>query len=217
MDLKFLRDRRLAIAAAAIVLALAVGLGLIWLEWARGPGPALEASSDVDSLQVEMGSSDPSEALARQVRCFAEGQYVGMLTLSACAERNGVQPGAMDVGIDSEGQASAEVAQGSVAAAPSDTLAASGLPAEAGPPVLAGCWLNTGSWRKLADGVTLDACVQALFSGRCAAPGSAVYGHWADETLRLVPGRVERSNDNRTFQLLALQAPGNCAVQHLAE
>ena len=93
----------------------------------------------------------------------------------------------------------------------------SGLPAEVAPPVLAGCWLNTGSWRKLADAVTLDACVQALFAGRCAVPGSAVYGRWADETLRLVPGRVERSNDNRTFQLLVRQTPGTCAVPHLAE
>ena len=51
----------------------------------------------------------------------------------------------------------------------------------------------------------LDGCVQSLFAGRCEKPGAASYGRWGAQTLRLVTGRIEVSDDNRSFQMLAPQ------------
>jgi hypothetical protein len=217
MALKSLRGPRVVVFAAGIVLVLAAVVAFGWFGRARGPAPAPAPSSGPRSLQVQIGSEDVNQGLDRQVRCFAGGQYVGMLSLSACADRNGVEPGAMDVGIDAMGTAEASVGDGSEAPPASDDLAPPGLAEPVAPPPVGACWLNAGTWRKLGDDYTLDACVQALFAGRCAAPGSALYGRWSDQTLRLFAGRVERSNDNRTFQLLARQTPGNCAVPHIAE
>jgi hypothetical protein len=56
--------------------------------------------------------------------------------------------------------------------------------------------------------MTLSACVQTLFAGRCERPGDASYGRWGQETIRLVPGKVEISGDNRTFHTLVEQGPG---------
>jgi len=53
--------------------------------------------------------------------------------------------------------------------------------------------------------MSLAACVQALYSGTCVAPGEARYGRWGDTTLRLVPRRVEQSTDNNRFRTLAQQ------------
>jgi len=46
---------------------------------------------------------------------------------------------------------------------------------------------------------------EALFGRRCEAPGGASYGRWGQQTLRLVPGKVEISADNHTFRTLAEQ------------
>jgi hypothetical protein len=59
--------------------------------------------------------------------------------------------------------------------------------------------------------VSLNVCVQALFAGRCERPGGATYGRWGQQTLRLVPGRVEISADNHSFRTLADQGAG-CAI-----
>ena len=63
----------------------------------------------------------------------------------------------------------------------------------------------------MAAELTLNACVQTLFAGHCERPGGATYGRWMSQTLRLVPGRVEVSGDNRSFHTLADQTEG-CAV-----
>ncbi|HEY9236974.1 MAG TPA: hypothetical protein VIP08_18260, partial [Phenylobacterium sp.] len=74
------------------------------------------------------------------------------------------------------------------------------------------CWRYVdGGWRKLPSEQTLHACVQTLFAGRCERPGGATYGRWMSQTLRLVPGKVEVSGDNRSFRLLAEQA-SNCSI-----
>jgi hypothetical protein len=68
------------------------------------------------------------------------------------------------------------------------------------------CLRHTGSdWRSLSGNMSLNACVQALYSGTCVRPGEALYGRWGDVTLRLVPRRVEQSNDNSRFRTLAEQ------------
>ena len=60
-------------------------------------------------------------------------------------------------------------------------------------------------WRTLSGSMSLNACVQALYAGTCVGPGDAQYGRWGDTTLRLVPRRVEQSNDNARFRTLAEQ------------
>ena len=75
------------------------------------------------------------------------------------------------------------------------------------------CWRYAdGGWRKLPNDLTLNGCVQTLFAGRCERPGGATYGRWMQQTLRLVPGKVEVSGDNRSFRPLAEQA-SNCSIQ----
>ena len=51
----------------------------------------------------------------------------------------------------------------------------------------------------------LDACVQLLFNARCERQGGAAYGRWGQQTLRLVDGRVEISDDNKAFRTLVAQ------------
>src|SRR5205807_543277 len=55
--------------------------------------------------------------------------------------------------------------------------------------------------------MTLAECAQALFAGGCERAGDAAYGRWGQQTLRLVPGRIEVSSDNRSFHTL-MEQPG---------
>jgi hypothetical protein len=227
MDLdRLLRDRRVIIAAGAGGLALAAALGVGIGAMVRGahhpPPPAAPASAAPGSLQVEMGSADGAQDLNRPLRCFVGGQFVGMLTLKDCAQKNGVQAGSLDVGLDTAG----EVAAGSDAQAlqplpnapaPPESSAEAQGQAAPGPAPQAACWRYSGDWRKLSDAMSLDACVQTLFAGKCARPGSADYGRWGSDTLRLVTGRVERGGDTGGFHTLVKQPPGDCAIPHLSE
>jgi hypothetical protein len=67
-------------------------------------------------------------------------------------------------------------------------------------------------WRSVGGGLTLAQCTRALFDGRCERSGDALYGRWGQQTLRLVPGRVEMSADNRTFHPLVPQNPQDCSL-----
>ncbi len=62
--------------------------------------------------------------------------------------------------------------------------------------------------------MSLNQCVQALYAGTCVRPGEAQYGRWGELTLRLVPRRVEQSNDNNRFRALAEQ-DRNCQFPSL--
>jgi hypothetical protein len=73
---------------------------------------------------------------------------------------------------------------------------------------------GSDGWRSAGDAMTRNACVQILFAGRCQRPGEALYGRWGGQTLRLVPGRVETSPDNRAFAPLVDQGP-NCTLPPL--
>jgi hypothetical protein len=80
------------------------------------------------------------------------------------------------------------------------------------------CWRFNGvDWRRVNDQISLNDCVQTLFSGRCERPGAASYGRWGEQTLRLVPGKVERSYDNRSFRTLVEQPAGDCRIPNLSE
>lgn len=223
--MELLKDRRVVLAlvggAIALVAGIAIALGLSMGrggDKAAAPAPASQGGLVVETGPADDGKLDP----ARPLRCFVAGQFVGEMTLVDCAQRNGVATGALDVGVDETGAlAAADVAgtnltplpPADVATAPATVEPAVAPEADAsaasGP--AGGCWRYAGEWRKLPGDLTLNACVQALFAGRCERGGSASYGRWMQQTLRLVPGRVEVSSDNRGFRTLAEQGPG-CTV-----
>lgn len=210
------QDNRLLIAigaglavVAAVVIALIVSGGR---DHDPAPPPAAQGGLTVDVADA------PELNNTRELRCFVDGQFVGMATLADCARRNGLATDALDVGIDETGN---------LAAAPTASFAPPpGLPpvdlTEAAPQPLpvepsasqpavqpasgSACLRHTGSdWRSLSSNMSLNACVQALYAGTCVRPGEALYGRWGDTTLRLVPRRVEQSSDNSRFRTLAEQ------------
>ena len=221
-----LKDRRIVLALIGGALALLAGLGIaIGLmgrhrdDKAAAP-PAAQAGLVVETRSTNEGKLDPKA----QLRCFVAGQFVGESTLADCAKRNGVATGALDVGVDPSGNLAAAGQAGTVLtplpppqAAPPEGAPAVGVPAPsptagAGPVPAGACWrYASGEWRKLPQDLGLSACAQTLFAGRCERSGGATYGRWMGETLRLVPGRIEVSNDNRSFRTLVEQGPG-CAV-----
>jgi hypothetical protein len=215
------QDRRVVLAIGgglAVLLGAGIAIGIMTRDHAStAPPPASHAG-----LVVETGADDQSLDPARPLRCFVGGQFVGMATLADCAKKNGVATRALDVGVDSTGALAAASDTGPVIQpltpaeakvtpleppppAPVDTAGSQPQTAAAGT-VSAICWRHDADWRKLPSEMSLNACVQALFAGKCEKPGEAVYGRWGEETIRLVPRRVEISADNRTFRPLADQS-----------
>jgi hypothetical protein len=209
------QDNRLLIAigaglavVAAVVIALIFSAGR---ERNPAPPPAAQGGLTVDVADA------PELNTTRELRCFVDGQYIGLATLSDCARRNGVATDALDVGIDETG---ALAAAPTAAFAPPPSAPPVELTEAEQPPLTepqpdepsvqpasgATCLRHTGSdWRSLSSSMSLNACVQALYSGTCVRPGEALYGRWGDLTLRLVPRRVEQSSDNSRFRTLAEQ------------
>lgn len=179
--------------------------------------PASEAGLIIDSSAGDDGRIDP----AKPLRCFVQGRFVGELSLTDCARRNGVATDALDVGIDESGAlAAAEQAGAALVPLPPadvtpsefEATVAQPEPTDIAAPAPGGCWRHGGGrWRRLPGDMGLDACVQALFAGRCEKPGAASYGRWGQQTLRLVTGRIEISDDNRNFRGLVSQAP-DCSI-----
>lgn len=196
---------RIALLVGGGVAALVAGLAIAWMLTAghRGeptpPPPASQGGLVIDTN----ARPDGKVAATKSLRCFVAGQLVGEFTLAECAKRNGVATDALDVGVDASG-ALAAAQQGGAVVTPlppqeaAVTPTAEGATTEAAP--TGACWRYDGSWRKLPNDMTLAACVQTLFAGRCERPGQALYGRWAQQTLRLVPGRVEISGDNHSFR-----------------
>ena len=216
--------RRAPLLIGGGLAALVAGGAIAWVLVAGGkdastPPPASEAGLVIDSSGAEDGRIDP----AKPLRCFVQGQFVGELSLSDCARRNGVATDALDVGLDETGALAAAEQAGQtlvplppvqeMAAAAEETPVAAPEIAEA-PPLTAGaaCWKHGGGrWRRLPGDPDLNACVQTLYAGRCEKPGGATYGRFGDRTLRLVTGRVEVSDDNKSFRFLGAQAP-DCSI-----
>ena len=206
---------------AAVVAGGAVAWMLVGGDRPSTPPPASEGGLVIDASGAEeAGRIEPGKPL----RCFVQGQFVGELTLTACAERNGVATDALDVGIDETGALAAAEQAGQVLTPlpPSAQDEAAPLeepdePFEVVEPETAAvstgaCWRHRGGrWRRLSGDTDLDACVQRLFAGRCERPGGATYGRFGSQTLRLVTGRVEISDDNRTFRMLAPQG-ADCSI-----
>jgi len=208
-----------AVAALAAGALIALGIVRAHRGEATPPPPASQGGLVIDPSGAGLGRIDA----AKPLRCFVDGRYVGDLTLKDCAQRNGVTTDALDVGLDVSG-ALAAGQPGAATVTPLPPAASQAVPATAagGVAVPAAatasaqasgeCWRYADNrWRKLPSETTLNGCAQALFAGRCENPGGASYGRWAQQTIRLVPGRVEISADNHSFRTLAEQGAG-CSI-----
>jgi hypothetical protein len=218
--MRFPKDNRTILAAGAgVAFVTAVGLALLLGGGSDEEAPQAPPAA-MGGLNIDLAEA-PTLEPTRELRCFVDGQFVGMSTLADCARRNGLATDALDVGIDETGSLTA-VPTGSFAPPPKlpgvkpiEPVAIAAEPSVevSGPASLATlsqgtpCLRYTGSeWRAVGNGLTQTACVQALYAGYCVArPGDAQYGRWGDVTLRLVPRRVEQSNDNSRFRVLAEQ------------
>lgn len=205
-------NRVFLIAGGAAAVIVAVSLAL-W--FGRGAAPTEAPPASKGGLTVDVAEAPTLES-TRELRCFVAGRFVGMATLAQCAERNGLATDALDVGIDETG-ALAAAPTASLApppVEPTELVDADPLP-DLPPPVSGGqpvavageaCLRHAGGdWRQVSSSMSLSACVQALYSGTCVRPGDALYGRWGNTTLRLVPGRVERSENNADFRTLVEQ------------
>jgi hypothetical protein len=206
-----------AVAGGVVAAGLggAVALGLFRQDPSDdAPPPAAEGG-----LKIELGNAQGGDRIdpARPLRCFVEGKFVGELIVAECAKKNGVATQNLDVGIDTEGELAAVVAL-------PDPLAEAVFPEPRPqprpdpvvddyvvPPVPSAgpegeCLRHSGGeWRTLGEALELDTCVQVLFQGKCEPSGSATYGRWRGQTLRLVTGRVEIARDGATFSTLVEQ------------
>ena len=221
MDL--LNDRRFLLTVGGGLIAVLIAAGLGFGIMSREHKPKAAPPASVGGLVVQMGRSDDAKLdPTQQLRCFVNGQFVGLETLADCARKNGVATQALDVGIDQTGALGAGVAGSALTPLPpppsadpappaTDTPGPATVAAQRGP--VGDCLRYSGQlWRKVGESQTLNACVQALFAGRCEKSGGASYGRWTTQTLRLVPHRVEISGDNKSFRTLVEQADSGCSI-----
>ena len=238
-------DRRvLAGLGGAVVLVAAVSAASFLSRSPRsadaGPPANTTESSNITGsaaggLKVEMGKAPKVES-DTSVRCFVKGQFVGMQSAADCAQKNGVAPGGLDVGLDQSGAIAAAAGGGDTHLQPlanaqgdehsgdddaSDTRTASADPTQPGvrdyaaaPPSECRRYV-AGAWRSGGAPVSLDACVHGLFDGRCPPAGQVSYGRWGGLTLRDSPGRIDASTNNRDFSPLAPQYPADCSIPAL--
>jgi len=218
--MEFFKDRRIVLAVGGgVALLLGILIAVTIMRGSRAPAAPPPASQA--GLVVETGRDDETRLdPARPIRCFVAGQFAGEITLTECAQRNGVATGALDVGVDETGALAAADSAGTILAPlpPSPVTPAPTQPApiDADEPSQATavgsmCWrYASGGWSQ-AGAMDLNSCVQALFAGQCEKRGGATYGRWGEQTLRLVRDKVEISQDNRRFRTLVEQGP-NCSI-----
>ncbi len=211
--------------AISIGAAVAIGIGVfVALGLSKGHKDEKKMNDQPPGLTFTVSDTPATLDSKKPLRCYVNGAYVGDLTLADCAKKNGVAAQALDVGLDDNGNVvaaptgSLTPVPGAPAAAPvpgantgadtgevvPDTQVAQG-------PTAACLRYNGNEWNKLSDALTIGQCARLLYDGRCVSPGSAQYGRWGEKTLRLVPKRVEVSDDNTNFRTLVDQGQG-CAV-----
>jgi hypothetical protein len=224
-------NRKLLIGGGAVLAVVAaVGLGFMFT---GGGDEAPEAPpAAMGGLTVAVADApglEPNQSL----RCFVDGRFVGEATLADCAQQNGVATDALDVGLDETGALAAaptasfipvpeepeiDLADMDAIPMPDDGYEEASAPPRqdyAQAPSGQACLRHVGNgWRQLSSNMGLSGCVQALYSGVCVAPGEAQYGRWGATTLRLVPRRVEQSDDNSRFRVLTRQN-GDCQFPEL--
>jgi hypothetical protein len=208
-----------------VVLILAITLGL-FLSAKYKTGEKMNAQAS--GLTVNVADQEVMD-VKKPLRCFVNGSFVGQLTLGECAKKNGVAAQQLDVGLDDSGEVVAaptaslapppvmpilEQVEKAVEKTPEPVTQATQTGPEATPNLgpVAPCLRYSGNqWNRLADALTLNQCVSLLYQGRCEKPGAAAYGRWDGKTLRLVPRKVEISDDNANFRLLVRQGSG-CSI-----
>ena len=217
-----MENQRLVLILGGVAAILAAVLVAILLTGGDDDRKSETDETPTERAGLQLDVTDP-ESLSpdQQLRCFVGGRFVGMATLSDCAQRNGVASQALDVGLDSSGELTA-VPFTPPPELPPLTDEPEPVPVETRPvetrptpPVqqVSGqrCMRHAGGeWREVGV-MSLGACVQTLYGGRCEQLGGASYGRWGDTTLRLVPGRVEQSNDNTNFRTVASQGR-DCSI-----
>lgn len=219
--MEFLKDRRIVLAiGAAVALLLGILIAVTIMQGDKGPTKPPPAATG--GLVVETGRDDDTKLdPARPIRCFVGGVFVGELTLTECAKRNGVATDALDVGVDETGALAATDVAGTILA-PLPPAATAQPPAPTAPtatpqpaPVQTAsgnaCWKYAGATWSQVGSMDLNSCVQTLYAGQCEGRGGAAYGRWGDQTLRLVRDKVEISSDNRRFRTLVEQG-ANCSI-----
>jgi len=223
------RSRRILIGVVAGGCAIAA---LVVAGWFLVRPESDEGSvSGPGELSVQTGlNDDPKLDPGHPLKCFVNGQAVGDLPLRDCARRNGVDPGALDVGLDANGVLGASNGltgaltplppPGDVAAGPGAQVPAAPAqaPVQVAPRITLDadasgpCWrYGDGGWSRLPEDGALGACIQTLFAGQCEPPGAVAYGRWHGRTLRLMTGRVEMMGDDRAFHAIAAQNP-DCSI-----
>lgn len=202
-------------------LGAAVALGVFRSDPADDtPPPAAEGG-----LKVELGDVQGGDRIdpARPLRCFVEGRFVGELTVAQCAGRNGVAAQNLDVGLDDTGALAAVVSAPGLGAeplgpeielpaAPAIEPDAEPMPAAQTGPTGECLRHANGEWRRMGEALALSTCLDLLYAGRCEPPGSASYGRWGGQTLRLVAGRIEIAPDGANFRTLAEQDAATCML-----
>ena len=226
-----LQDRRLLpVIGGVVILLLAVLLALFVMRQHKPANPAQSGGATTGALQVDVGAQEAKVSQTKPLRCFVNGQFVGMFTVQDCAGRNGVAAQALDVGLDpATGEVAASTGSATALQPLAPTVASSVDPASlpptpkpaalaaaasAGAPssITGDCLRFAGEWRAVGGVVPLGQCVRTLFDGRCIRPGDALYGRWNGQTVRLLPGRVEISPDNRNFHTLVQQDADDCSL-----
>lgn len=213
----FPRDTR-TILLVGVGVAVVAGVATALMFGAGKPAdPDARPPAAEGGLKIDLAEAPVLDA-ARELRCYVGGQFVGMATLSSCAQRNGVAKETLDVGLDATG---ALAAAPTASFAPPPTAPVAETPTATDRPanpareqaatvhqaVDGQCLRHVGSeWRQVGQGMSQAECVKALYSGVCVrTPGEAQYGRWNDVTLRLVPRRVEASADNTNFRTFTAQ------------
>jgi hypothetical protein len=214
------KDNRIILAGGAVAAVIAAVILALVFGGGRRPARTEAPPAAMGGLNIDLAEA-PTLEPTRQLRCFVNGQFVGLATLADCAQRNGLATDALDVGLDETGALAAaptaafapppQLPGAKPVEAPAVEVVAGEAEGAAAAPVAQAaatpCLRYTGSeWRTVAGATTQAACVKALYDGYCVQrPGDAQYGRWGDVTLRLVPRRVEQSNDNNRFRVLAEQ------------
>ena len=100
-------NRVILLVGAGVAIVIAVVLALIFTGGGDKTTEAPPASKG--GLVVNLAEA-PTLEPTRELRCFVDGPFVGMATLAACAQRNGLATDALDVGLDATGALAAAIA-----------------------------------------------------------------------------------------------------------
>ena len=99
-----LKDRRVVILLAAALVVLAAGVAAVSLISSKTNESNPSAVGSAGGLVVQTGRDDDVKLDPKgPIGCFVAGRRVDDVPLSECARRNGVSPGALDVGLDQNG------------------------------------------------------------------------------------------------------------------